>query len=82
MIDKFLNKFVRKRQGKIRGLENSIAIFQKGYYTFRFDLKSGYHHIDIFATQQTFLGFSLNNLFCVFTVLPLGLSSATYILTF
>ena len=52
-----------------------------------FDLKSGYHHIDIHKNFQTFLGFSWK---CpktntvkhyVFTVLPFGLSSAPYVFT-
>ena len=27
-------------------------------YLFKFDLKNGYHHIDIFHSHQTYLGFS------------------------
>ena len=54
---------------------------------FSFDLKSGYHHIDIAQEHQTFLGFSwrapdsFNEVFYVFTVLPFGLSSAPYVFT-
>ena len=33
-------------------------MFQKNGYMFSFDLKSGYHHIEIFQPHQTFLGFS------------------------
>ena len=57
---------------------------KKGYL-FKFDLKNGYHHIDIFEPHQKFLGFSWifkgNIKFFVFTVLPFGLTSAPFILT-
>ena len=52
-----------------------------------FDLKSGYHHIEIHKNFQKFLGFSwkcskTNKLkYYVFTVLPFGLSSAPYVFT-
>ena len=51
---------------------------------FSFDLKSGYHHIDIYTDHQTYLGFSWRSLnsrstsFYVFTVLPFGLSTAPH----
>ena len=52
-----------------------------------FDLKSGYHHVDIHPESQTFLGFAWKGtkdqsfIYYVFTVLPFGLSSAPYIFT-
>ena len=52
-----------------------------------FDLKSGYHHIDIHPDFQTFLGFAWKFPNCqsyryfVFTVLPFGLSTAPHIFT-
>lgn len=76
-----LNKFVRRDKVKFEDWKIALQYFQKGFHMFKFDLKSGYHHIDICSAQQTFLGFSWNNLFYVFTVLPFGLSSAPYIFT-
>ena len=64
-----------------------MAYFAKDAYMFSFDLKSGYHHIDIAQEHQTFLGFSwrapdsINGVFYVFTVLPFGLTSAPYVFT-
>ena len=64
-----------------------MAYFAKDSYMFSFDLKSGYHHIEISQDHQTFWGFcwrapdSNNEVFYVFTVLPFGLSTAPYILT-
>ena len=53
---------------------------------FKFDMKSGYHHVDIAYPHQQFLGFawpldsSIDRFFC-FNVLPFGLSSAPYLFT-
>ena len=51
-----------------------------------FDLKSGYHHVDIHPEYQCFLGFSWQfkngvTRYFVFTVLPSGLSTAPHIFT-
>ena len=51
---------------------------------FSFDLKSGYHHVDIFPDHRKFLAFSWHfGTNCVryfqFTVMPFGLSSAPFI---
>ena len=52
-----------------------------------FDLKSGYHHIEIHPDHLRFLGFAwkfpgeASIQYFVFTVLPFRLSSAPYIFT-
>ena len=60
-------------------------MFRKNGYMSSFDLKSGYHHVEIFQPHQTFLGFSWEfqeeTRFYVFTVLPFGLSVAPCIFT-
>ena len=65
-----------------RAFENYLV---SDSFCFKFDLKSGYHHVDIFHEHQTFLGFSWakdgNYRYFVFTVLPFGLSTAPYIFT-
>ena len=57
---------------------------KKGYL-FKFDLKIGYDHIDIFEPHQKFLDFfwlfKSKIKFFVFTVLPFGLTSAPFIFT-
>ena len=54
-------------------------------YLFKFDLKRGYHHVDIFDEHQTYLGFiwEINHKthYFVFTVLPFGPSTAPFVLT-
>ena len=51
----------------------------------KFDMKSGYHHLDIFGQHQQYLGFSwkinATTRYFKFTVLPFGLSTACSIFT-
>ena len=35
-----------------------MLLFEKGDYLFSFDLKSGYHHVDIAEAQCKYLGFA------------------------
>ena len=60
----------------------NYLLANKGYL-FKFDLKYGYHHINIFNSHQTYLGFSWDikgaTKYFVFTVLPFGLSSAPFV---
>ena len=57
----------------------SKTFTNKGYL-FKFGLKNGYHHSDIFSSHQAYLSFSWDikggTKYFVFTVLPFGLSSA------
>ena len=58
---------------------------KKDGYVFTVDLKSGYHHVDIYPPRQTYLGFSwtvngVTKYFC-FTVLPFGFTSSPFIFT-
>ena len=48
-----------------------------------FDLKSGYHHIDIFEAHQEYFSWKFGNVEKIFkfTVLPFGLSTAGHIFT-
>ena len=60
--------------------------FAKDFFVFSFDLKSGYHQVDIFPDHRKYLAFSWefvpgHTRFFQFTVLPFGLSSAPYIFT-
>jgi hypothetical protein len=50
-------------------------------FGFVWDLKSGYHHVDIFHSHCKYLGFKWKNNFYIFTVLPFGLMTSEYIFT-
>ena len=80
-----LNQFLRKDHFKNEDLRIATLMFEKDDYLIKFDLKSGYHHLDIFGAHQTYLGFSwpVNRIprYFVFTVLPFGLATACYAFT-
>ena len=63
----------------------ALEYLNPGDYTSNFDLKSGYHHVDVNIDYQKFLGFAWDfghgTRFFEFTVLPFGLSTAGYIFT-
>ena len=84
---RYVNKFLRKMHVKYEDWKTAMSYFARGEYMFSFDLKSGYHHVEIFEGHQTYLGFSWKHSnsnqvkFYVFTVLPFGLSSAPHVFT-
>ena len=57
----------------------------EGYYLYTFNIKSAYHHVEIFDSHRTYLGFQWpyqgKPTYFVFNVLPFGLSTAPYIFT-
>ena len=62
----------------------NYLLANKGYL-FKFDLKNGYHHINIFEPHQTYLGFSWvfnsTTKYLIFTVLPFDLSTTPLVFT-
>lgn len=40
---------------KYEGLDLVVQMFRKGEYFFTFDLKSGYHHVDVYIDFWIFL---------------------------
>ena len=84
---RYVNKCLRKMRVKYEDWKIASSYFMTEAFMFSFDLKSGYHHIEIFEGHQTYLGFSWKHgssnftKFYVFTVLPFGLSSAPHIFT-
>lgn len=73
---RYINQFVKPQKFKLDDWRVMFQYVRKGNFMFKFDLKSGYHHIDISAEHQTFLGFAFEMEGClkyfVFTVLPFG----------
>ena len=82
-----VNKCIVKNSVKYEDWRTALTYFQIDSFMISFDLKSGYHHVDIHEESQTFLGFAWKGskdqspAYYVFTVLPFGLSSAPYIFT-
>jgi hypothetical protein len=83
---RYVNKHIYKQKIKFEDWRTAINYFGPGTFFTKFDLKSGYHHLDIFSEHQSYLGFSWTNpdgstRYYRFTVLPFGHSSAPYIFT-
>ena len=83
---RYVNQHIFKQRVKFEDWRVELDYSEKGGHFTKFDLKSGYHHLDVFPDHQRFLGFSwvMSNgepSFFMFTVLPFGLSSAPYIFT-
>ena len=78
---KYVNKFLRMDRFKYEDMRTGLLYFEKGEYLCTFDLKSGYHHIDIHVASQQYLGCEWKGKYYVFTVLPFGLSTACYVFT-
>ena len=80
-----VNSYIVKRKVKFEGVIEGLNFAKIGNYMVKYDLTSGYHHINIHPDFFTYLGFSwkFNNVtkFFVFTVLPFGLCSSGYIFT-
>ena len=70
-----VNSYIPKAKFKMEDWNVFLQYLSRGGYMYKFDLKSGYHHIDICQPHQQFLGFQWalggaeNRYFC-FTVLP------------
>ena len=78
----YLNQFLYRESFKYEDLRIAMLLFDKEDFLLEFDLKSGYHHLDIFEPHQSFLGFSWEvekeRKYFVFRVLLFGLGSACY----
>lgn len=78
---RYVNRFLWKCKFKYEDMRVALMLIEQGDFLCTFDLKSGYHHVDIHDGSQTYLGFSWERKYYVFTVLPFGLSTACYIFT-
>ena len=78
---RYLNTFLWKQRFKYEDLRTAMLLFERDDYMFSFDLKSGYHHVDVAEVHQKFLGIEWGGAYYVFTVLPFGLSTACYVFT-
>ncbi|XP_069104365.1 LOW QUALITY PROTEIN: uncharacterized protein [Argopecten irradians] len=80
-INVFLHKFKFKYEDTVEARD----MFNVGDFLYTFDLKSAYHHIEIYPDHRGFLGFEVDmggtTRFFVFNVLPFGISTAGYIFT-
>lgn len=82
---RYINQFLPERKFKYEGLNLVPSLFSSGDFFTTFDLKSGYHHVDIHQDSWPYLGFSwgigCTRKWYTFRVLPFGLSTACYVFT-
>ena len=82
---KYLNQFLHKFKFKYEDIRVALLMFTKQDFLFKFDLKSGYHHLDIFEPHKKYLGFAWREgkelSYFVYTVLPFGLATVCYAFT-
>ena len=82
---RYLNSFLRVPRFKYEDLRTFKDIFGPDDWFFKFDYKSGYHHIDIYPDHWKYLAFcwgeGSNKQYYVFTVLPFGLATAPFVFT-
>jgi len=81
-----VNQFLYKCRFRCEDLSIAKEIMNAGDFMFTFDLKSGYHHVEIFPEHRKYLSFawtfsSGRTRFFQFSVLPFGPSSAPYLFT-
>ena len=83
---RYVNEFLWKDKFKYEDIQTAIQMIEKGDYAIIFDLKSGYHHVDIHADYWQYLGFSWKGengviVYYMFRVLPFGLATAPFVFT-
>ena len=79
---RYVDKFLCILKFKYEDIRMARDIFMLGEWFFKFDYKSGYHHVVILPPDQKFLGFSWTlahvKKWFVFLVLTFGLASTPY----
>ena len=55
---RYLNQFLSQVKFKYEDLKVTLLMLAKDDFLFKSDLKSGYHHLDIFESHQKYLGFA------------------------
>lgn len=80
-----INPHLYKFKFKYEDSKIAKETFEEGDYIFGFDLKSAYHHIEIFEDHRTYIGFAWEfedkRRYFHFNVLPFGISTAGYVFT-
>ena len=82
---RYLNSFLSVPKFKYEDVRTIRDLFDKGDFFFKFDIKHGYHHVNIDKAYHKYLSFwwSENGItkYYVFTVLVFGLATAPFVFT-
>ena len=81
-----VNKFIKVTKFQYEDLTTLSEMFEQGDFFTKFDLSSGYHHVDIHSEHFKYLGFQWHfsngvTRYFQFVVLPFGLKPACYVFT-
>ena len=80
----YFNQFLHVVSFEYEDLSFAALMYEANDFLFRFDLKSGYHHVNIHPKHLKYLGFQWAEKgvtsYYVSTVLPFGLSTACFCL--
>ena len=74
-----VNNCLSKPSFKLEDIRTAAKIYRKGDFVVTFDLKSGYHHVDIAEEHWKYLCFEWKEKFYCFRSLPFGLSTAPHL---
>ena len=75
---RYVNKCLARFRFRCDGLDCFAEMYRQGDWLVQFDLKSAYHHIDIWPSDTQYLGFEWTGEVYLFKSLPFGLSTAPY----
>ena len=80
-----VNRFLWKQKFKYEDMRTALEMAEVGDFMVSFDLKSGYHHINIHPNFWKYLGLSWTSgrveKYYIFKVLPFGLATACFVFT-
>jgi hypothetical protein len=76
-----VNPLIHVNKYKFEDISVAALYFRKGCYMVSFDLKSGYHHVDINPVFQQYLGCAWDDKYYMYGSLPFGLSSSGLVFT-
>ena len=80
-----VNPHLFKGKFKRKDISTAQQLLGEGYYLYTIEIKSAYHHVEIFDSHRTYLGFQWpyqgKPTYFVFSVLPFSMSTAPYIFT-
>ena len=82
---RYLNSFLSVPKFKYEDVRSIRDLFNKGDFFFKFDIKHGYHHVNIDKAYHKYLSFSWSEngitKYYVLTVLVFGLATAPFVFT-
>jgi hypothetical protein len=77
----YLNLYLLNCKFSYEDFKTALCYFENNVYLLTFDLKSGYHHVDVHEDFHKYLGFQWEGRYYAFSVLPFGLSTACFVFT-